>query len=233
MKCKAAFSDIRAQWEAYQRRLTYSKENSTTLTREAWVIPLLERLDFTLEFQRRAAILGNDTFAFSHRAGDDPEAPPVHIIAHDQRLDQRGEARRSPHALVQEYLNRADALWGLVTNGDKLRLLRDTARLARPTYVEFDLRALVEANLYSEFVLLYRLLYRSRFPRGAADAHECWLEKYYQQGLEEGGRVREHLREGVEEALRVLGTAFLAHPESRGLRQALQAGRLHPADYYR
>ena len=230
---QAAFSDIRAQWEAYQRRLTYSKESATTLTRGSWVIPLLERLGFTLEFQRRAATAGADTFDFSHRAGVDPEAPPVHVVAHDQKLDHRGEARRSPHALVQEYLNRTDALWGLVTNGDKLRLLRDSARLARPTYVEFDLRALVTDNLYSEFVLLYRLLHRTRFPQGAADAHECRLEKYYQQGLDEGGRVREHLREGVEVALQELGTAFLAHSESQALRQAIQVGRLLPEDYYR
>jgi hypothetical protein len=38
---QAAFSDIHAQWEAYQRRLTYSKESATTLTRESWVIPLI------------------------------------------------------------------------------------------------------------------------------------------------------------------------------------------------
>jgi len=230
---QAAFSDIRAQWEAFQRRLTYSKESSTTLTRTAWVIPFLERLGFDLVPQRRAAVVGSDTFFFSHRAGDDPDAPPVHIVAFDQELDKRGEARRSPHALVQEYLNRTDALWGLVTNGEKLRLLRDTARLARPTYLEFDLRALLTANLYSDFVLLFRLLHRTRFPRGAADAPECWLEKYYQQGLEEGGRVRDRLRDGVEQALTILGTALLAHPESEDLRRAFQEGRLEASAYYR
>lgn len=230
---QAAFSDMRSLWDAFLRRLSFSKESSTTLTREAWAIPLLERLGYDLVFQRRAAAVGGDAFAFSHRAGEDPEAPPVHLVAIDQPLGQRGDGRRSPHALVQEYLNRADALWGLVTNGKQLRLLRDSARLARPTYVEFDLEALFTANLYSEFVLLYRLLHRSRFPKGAADAPECWLEKYYQQGIEEGGRVREHLREGVEKALQLLGTAFLAHPDSEALRQAIAAGRLSAVDYYR
>ncbi|MBI3909969.1 MAG: N-6 DNA methylase, partial [Armatimonadetes bacterium] len=86
---------------------------------------------------------------------------------------------------------------------------------------------------YSEFVLLYRLLHRSRLPQGAADAHECWLEKYYQQGIDEGGRVREHLRDGVEAALKQLGSAFLAHPESGALRQALREGRLDAQGYYR
>ncbi|MCL6622943.1 MAG: N-6 DNA methylase, partial [Syntrophobacterales bacterium] len=230
---QAAFADLRSLWDAFQRRLSFSKESSTTLTREAWVIPVLERLGYDLVFQRRAALVGGDAFAFSHRAGEDPEAPPVHVVGHDQPLDRKGDARRSPHALVQEYLNRADALWGLVTNGRKLRLLRHSARLARPTYLEFDLEALLTAHLYSEFVLLYRLLHRSRLPRSAAEAHECWLEKYYQQGIEEGGRVREHLRDGVEEALKQLGTAFLSHPNNEPLRQALEAGRLDGPGFYR
>jgi hypothetical protein len=230
---QAVFSDMRSFWDAFQRRLSFSKESSTTLTREAWVIPVLERLGYDLVFQRRAAMVGGDAFAFSHRAGEDPEAPPVHLVAIDQPLGQRGDGRRSPHALVQEYLNRTDALWGLVTNGEKLRLLRNTARLARPTFVEFDLQTLVQGNLYSEFVLLYRLLHRSRLPQGAADAPACRLEKYYQQGIEEGGRVREHLREGVEAALQHLGTAFLAHPDSEALRQAITSGRLSAVDYYR
>jgi hypothetical protein len=230
---QAAFADLRSFWDAFLRRLEFSRESSTTLTREAWVIPMLERLGYDLDFQRRAAAVGGDTFPFSHRAGKDPEAPPVHVVAYDQPLDRRGEARRSPHALVQDYLNRADALWGLVTNGKKLRLLRHTVRLARPTYLEFDLEALLTANLYSEFTLLYRLLHRSRLPRSAADAHECWLEQYYQQGIEEGGRVRERLRDGVIAALKELGTALLSHKDNEPLRQALRAGSLDGPGFYR
>lgn len=230
---QAAFSDLRSYWDAFQRRKERSRESATTLTREAWVIPFLERLDYKPVFQRRAAVVETETFHFSHRASEDPEAPPIHIVSYDQPLDRRGEGRRSPHALMQEYLNRSDALWGLVTNGEKLRLLRHTPRVARPVYLEFDLPALLEGNLYSEFVLLYRLLHRSRLPRTAAEAHQCWLEKYYQQGIEEGGRVRDRLRDGVEEALKILGTAFLVHPDSHALRQAIQEGRLKAEDYYR
>jgi len=198
------------------------------------VIPFLERLGFDLHFQRGAAQAGGEGYAISHRAGDEADAPPVHIVTVGQPLDRRSDgARRSPHALVQEYLNRSDALWGLVTNGERLRLLRDTARIARPTYAEFDLRAMIEGNLYSEFVLLYRLLQRGRFPRGGGDAASCPLEEYYQQGIDEGGRVREHLRDGVEQALQVLGTAFLAHPDSADLRERLSSGRLTATAYYR
>lgn len=230
---QTAFSDMRSLWDAFQRRLGYSRESPTTLTREAWMGPLLERLGYGLSYQRGATQVATESYNISHRAGDDPSAPPVHIVGIDQSVDRRDGARRSPHAMVQEYLNRSDSLWGIAADGERLRVLRDSARLSRPTYLEFDLRAMVEAGLYNEFVLLYRLLHRSRLPTSAEDAHECLLERYYQDGIEEGGRVRDHLRDGVEAALRVLGTGFLSHPGSQGLREAFVGQRLNAASYYR
>ena len=229
-----AFSDARLHWEGFKRRRERSRESLTTLTRESWVIPLLEILGYELTYQPRAAVVDGNSYAISHRPGDDPDAPPVHIVATDRKLDSRGEGgQRSPHALVQEYLNRTDPLWGIVTNGVRLRLLRDSARLARPTYVEFDLEAIFEENLYSEFVVFWRLCHRSRLPQGADDAYECLFEQYHQQGIDEGGRVRERLREGIEEALVILGTGFLQHPDSGRLREALAADRLDDVGYYR
>ena len=64
-----------------------------------------------------------------------------------------------------EYLNRSYMLWGIVTNGSKLRLLRNVIRISKPTYLEFDLEGMVSGNLYSEFVLLYRLLHPPGFRR--------------------------------------------------------------------
>jgi hypothetical protein len=229
-----AFSDARAYWEAFTRRRATSRESATTLTREAWIIPLLETLGFPpLAFQRAALAAGGETFPISHLAGDDPHAPPVHIVGVDQSLERRERGRRSPHALVQEYLNRSDALWGIVTNGERLRLLRDSTRIAHPTFIEFDLQGMIEGNLYSEFTLLYRLLHGSRFPRGAEDAAECVLERLYQEGIAAGGRVREKLSDGGGRALEALGNGFLAHPESGALRERLASGALTEADYYR
>src|SRR5438105_7562931 len=63
---QAAFSDVRAYWEAFQRRLARSKEAATTVTREAWVVPLLERLGFQPKYHGSAGVHG-DTFVISHR----------------------------------------------------------------------------------------------------------------------------------------------------------------------
>ena len=231
---QSAFSDARSFWDAFQRRLERSRESRTTITREDWVVPFLELLGFyKLQLQRASLEAGGESFFISHLAGEDAGAPPVHIAVIDQDLDRRDGARRSPHALVQDYLNRSDALWGIVTNGRRLRLLRDSARLAKPTYLEFDLEGMIASNLYSEFVLLYRLLHASRFPRDGATAHECLLERYYQQGIDEGGRVRDKLRDGVQEALKIVGTAFLAHPDSGALREKFARNHIDAPRYYR
>ena len=234
---QAAFSDVRSTWDAFRRRLVFSKESRTSLTRSAWMLPFFERLGFDQVIYTPAAVqAGGESFAISHRAGDDPAAPPVQIGAIDEPLGKKsGNARRSPHALVQEYLNRSDALWGMVANGENVRLLRDSARFSKPTYLEFDLGAMIEGNLYSEFVILFRLLHRTRFPDGATDTATCILEKLYQSGLETGGRVRDHLRDGVEKAIDELGAAFLRHPGSDKLREAMAGPdpRLSSVDYYR
>ena len=232
---QSSFSDASLRWDAFNRRRERSRQNLTTLTRQDWAAPLFEILGFPpLELQRGSIELGGTTFPISHLAYSAEHAPPVHIVAPDQSLDQRGRnTRRSPHALVQEYLNHSESLWGLVTNGARLRLLRDSARLSKPTYLEFDLQAMLEGNAYGEFTALYRLIHATRFPNPDAEPHECLLESYYNQGIEEGGRVRERLRDGVKNALEILGAALLRHPSNDALREAFHSKRLSENDYYR
>ena len=230
-----SFSDARVHWESFRRRLERSRESRTTLTRQDWMAEFFELLGFPpLEYQRAAVDSGGASFPISHRTHSGENSPPVHIVGVDQELDQRGAAnRRTPHALVQDFLNRSEALWGVVTNGAKLRLLRDSARLSKPTYLEFDLQAMIEGNAYSEFVVLYRLLHATRFPHDGVEPHECLLEDYYTQGIEEGGRVREKLRDGVKSALEVLGTALVEHPRNDSLRDEIRNERLEESQYYR
>jgi hypothetical protein len=226
-----AFSDALAYWQAYQTRLARGRESATTITRETWILPLLEELGYALGFQRAATVVGGNSYTISHRLSDDPASPPVHIVSSELELDRRGNDARSAHALVQDYLNRSDALWGITTNGKRLRLLRNTVRFSRPSFVEFDLEAIFAGNLYSDFVLFYRLVHASRLPRVAGDVHQCWLERYYQLGIEQGGRVRERLRDGVKEALEILGSGLLA--DSEPLRAKLACNQLAELEFYR
>ena len=43
------------------------------------------------------------------------------------------------------------ALWGLCSNGVRLRLMRDNASLTRPAYIEADLRRIFEADAVRRF----------------------------------------------------------------------------------
>ncbi|NWJ46751.1 MAG: N-6 DNA methylase [Chloroflexi bacterium] len=233
-----AWGDARAYWEAFRRRLLRLKEQDpgTSDTRQYWVTPLLESLGYTVTFMPTASVVNNHTYAISHRAGKDENFPPIHIEGFRRSLDQRpesGRPRLSPHALMQEYLNNTEHLWGIVTNGRQLRLLRDSSRTTRLTFVEFDLQAMLEGEKFSEFALFYRLLHRTRLPEGMDDAPKCLLEQYHQQALEAGGRVREGLRDGVETALRELGNGFLRHSANSALREAVASGKLSALDYYR
>lgn len=106
----AAWADVRVYWEAFQRSLRRLRDDdpATTVTRERWVVPLLETLGYKLTYIPAAATVGGRSYAISHRAGEGEGAPPVHIEGVRRSLDQRGPAGRprlSPHALVQEYLN--------------------------------------------------------------------------------------------------------------------------------
>ncbi|MGC8795277.1 MAG: hypothetical protein ACP5U2_18010, partial [Bryobacteraceae bacterium] len=239
----SVFADARAQWEVFQRRLERLPDTdpATSVTRDAWVIPFLSLLGYELRYNPRAYEVDGLTFAISHRAGEAEDAPPVHSVGARQelgRLAPTGRPRLAPHSLVQEYLNRTEHLWGIVTNGLTLRLLRDSTYVRRQAYVEFDLQQIFEEQRFSDFAVLYRLLHRSRLPRSAEDAQDCWLEQYYQHAVEQGGRVRDRLRDGVEACIKRLADGFLSHPENQSLRARVspsyrEPDRLPPEELYR
>ena len=227
----AAWSEVRAYWSAFQHRLARLDANdpATSVTRDRWMIPLMSALGYELDYTSRAREADGRTYPISHRANAAEGAPPVHIAGCRQSLDRRptaGALRMAPHSMLQEYLNRSEALWGIVTNGYELRLLRDSLLLRRLAYVQFDLRQMMEGEQFADFGLLYRLLHRSRLPRTEADAADCWLETYYRHTVEQGGRVREHLRDGVEQALLQLANGLLAHPANSRLRERASGGAL-------
>ena len=229
----SVFADVRSLWRVFQNRRERLPESDwgTSLTRDAWVIPLLNLLGYELRYNTRAPEVNGEPFPISHRAGEHEDSPPVHIVSFRQdlgRVPPSGRPRLAPHSLVQEYLNRTDHLWGLVTNGLTLRLLRDSAYVRRQAYVEFDLAAIFDEQHFEDFFVLYRLLHRTRLPSGIGDAARCLLEQYHQHSVEQGGRVRDRLRDGVEECIRRLGNAFLAHPGNEELRRRLNLPERDP-----
>ncbi|WP_411573512.1 Eco57I restriction-modification methylase domain-containing protein [Streptomyces fradiae] len=190
-----------------------------------WLAQLFRKLDFGALTEVGAAGIPADSdtekrFPVSHRHGP----ALVHRIPWNQELDKRPAAGHVPaQSMLQDCLNRTEAhLWGVLTNGRRLRLLRDSSSFTTAAYVEFDLEAIFDGELFSEFVLLYCVLHASRFTvaEGAA-ASGCWLEKWRTVAIESGSRALDHFRDGVQAALTVLGTGFLSHPGNDELRKHL------------
>jgi very-short-patch-repair endonuclease len=205
----------------------------TTITRERWLLPLFRELDYG-RLQTTAAIeVDGNSYAISHGW----EHVPVHLVSYKLDLDKRtpgvaGASTASPHSLVQVALNRSDNhLWGFLSNGTRLRILRDNVTLTRQAYVEFDLEAMMDGEVYSDFVLLWLLCHQSRVE--GERPSDCWLEKWMKVAEQQGTRALDQLRGGVEDAITAFGSGFLAHPANAALREKLQSGELDKQDYYR
>ena len=211
-------------------------DRGTTLTRERWLLILLRELGYGRVSTTPAGGLaaGGKQVPISHVW----EHVPMHLLGHRIELDRRtqgvaGAATSSPQSMVQELLNRSDAhLWALLSNGLTLRLLRDSTSLVGSAYVEFDLEAIFDADLFADFLLLFSVCHQSRLEvrdpeKGAAS---CWLEAWRTESLESGSRALNQLRDGVIQAITTLGTGFLAHPANAQLRHGLAEGSLRIED---
>lgn len=162
--------------------------------------------------------------------------PIVVVPPADEKLDRRSAAlstdrSRSPAFALQDYLNdNDDALWGLVTNGVLIRLMRDNASLTRPAYIEADLTQIFANEDAASFSILWLMIHRSRFGQTGAPATDCALERWRDAGSREGEAARERLADQVEIALKCLGSGFLeANPELAG---KLKSGEINLTEWF-
>ena len=227
---------LKKHWKSFQNAKEQLAEGDTgtSLTNERWLLPLFKELDYGRLQTGEPPVIEEKTYPirrfYNHT--------PIHLLGWNLPLDKRtkgaaGAATASPHSMVQEFLNRSDDhLWAILSNGRQLRILRDNIALSRQAYVEFDLEAMMEGEVYSDFALLWVLCHQSRLE--AEKQEECWLEKWSKLAREEGTRVLKNLREGVADAIEALGEGFLAHPQNDDLRSKLQeSGSLSKDDFYR
>ena len=234
-----AWADAQDYWRIFQRKLEPLKPESpaTSETRNNWVVPLLGLLGHQLEYQARGVTINDKLFPVSHRTINRGNTP-VHIIGCrepaglDRKPEKTGGPRMSAHAMVQEYLNLKDELYGLVTNGLVLRLLRDSSRLVKLTYLEFDLERIFSEGLFADFAVLFRLLHASRLPQSLEDSSTCWLERYHQDSLDSGARIRSGLSKAVEQAILDFANGFLSQEANHDLHEQIHSGQLTPEGYY-
>jgi len=162
--------------------------------------------------------------------------PVVVVPPSDEKLDRRSATlstnrTRSPSFALQDHLNEHDeTLWGLVTNGTLIRLMRDNASLTRPAYIEADLAQIFTNEDAASFAVLWLLFHRTRFGAAGAPTSDCALERWRDAGAREGEVARDRLAGQVETALKLLGSAFLeANPD---LAARLKAGEVNLTDWF-
>lgn len=232
-----AFQIACAQWKHFAPVLEREDVDTQVVT-QTFVEELLRDVFAYNTLQRSAAILVNDrAYPISFLAGN----IPVVVAPFNARLDDSlpefaiegsGSRKKSAFQLAQELLNASDAhLWAIVSNGRQLRLLRDAASLTRPSFLEIDLQDVLEGQRFSEFANVWRLLHASRAALNDKPEHSIW-EAWRETGKAEGTRVRDGLRNGVEQALLVLGEGFIQHPANQQLRSQLDTGELSKNDYF-
>jgi len=235
---------MRGVWKRFEDEFASASSNDAAigLTRERFLLPLLNQLDYgRVPPAPAGGLTGDDDtekrFLISHIWADDI---PIHLLGVGVDLDKRtpgvsGAAKQAPQSMVQEYLNRSGRhLWALLSNGRTLRLLRDSTSLTGSAYIEFDLDAIFAGELFSDFLLLYRMCHQSRLAALDAEVGQasCWTERWREAAAQTGARALDQLRDGVVEALETLGNGFLNYPGNQGLRERLSSGELAVSDMH-
>jgi hypothetical protein len=224
------------KWQEFKARVDASPDAaSARVTRERWLHILLRELGFAHLAADASVELGGKSYPVSHRFGP----VPVHLLGWRTDLDHKTPqvTARPPQAMLQELLNRSDDyLWALLSNGSVLRLLRDSTILTGQAYAEFDLEAVFDGEIFSDFVCMYLLCHATRFsPAEGGGPASCYLEQWRAFAADQGQRALAQLRRGVEQAISHLGTGFLSHPGNQHLRARLdpRSGELRIEDFNR
>lgn len=243
---------INRSWQkmlAVWRRFAALRDNlpegdpGTRLTREELLLPLFAELGYG----RLVAARPEDRLVRCTDTTPDQQEKsypvshfwlhsPIHLVGCGVDMDRRtrgiaGAAQSSPHSLVQEFLNRSDAhLWGFVSNGLVLRILRDNASLSRQAFVEFDLQGLFNGESFADFALLWMLCHQSRVE--AEKPENCWLEQWMREGRDAAVLALDSLRGAVRRAIVALGQGFM-DSRNPALRQRLYDGSLTRREYFR
>ena len=119
---------------------------------------------------------------------------------------------------MQEFLNCSDAHpWAIVSNGLRLRILRDNQPLSRQSFLEFDLEAMFAGEVYSDFVLLWLIVHASRFA-----ARETYAAHYGTARLRQlAGRIRGSRHGDLWRQFRLLAGALSGEPDFESVRRSL------------
>lgn len=241
------WSSLRNDWNFYKERAgnerLVNKDPYGTRRARDLMERLLQSLGYKLDRQVANIEVAGTGYDISYTCTDLGNMPFVIIgenITTDGSintldkcsLDYRAKGnmrKKSAHATMLEYLNATENVYGIISNGQILRIIRNSGQLVKLTYIEFDLRRMLEEDKYTEFCLMFRLLHASRF-RTSGD-EPCVMERWFNMSIESGNRIRNGLSRAVQTTMETIGNAVLT---SKGegndaLRRAFANGTMDAA----
>lgn len=219
------WSSLRNDWNFYKERAgnerLVNKDPYGTRRARDLMERLLQSLGYKLDRQVANIEVAGTGYDISYTCTDLGNMPFVIIgenITTDGSIDTldkcsldyraKGNMRKkSAHATMLEYLNATENVYGIISNGQILRIIRNSGQLVKLTYIEFDLRRMLEEDKYTEFCLMFRLLHASRF-RTSGD-EPCVLERWFNMSIESGNRIRNGLSRAVQTTMETIGNAVL------------------------
>lgn len=230
------WSSLRNDWNFYKERSLANDPYGTRRARDL-ISRLLSSLGFELKQNAANTVIDGRNYDITYFADNLASLPVIVVgdLTGDANIDtldrcsldyraKGGQRRKSPHATMLEYLNSTECIYGIVANGQTLRLIRNSGQLVKLTYIEFDLRRMLDEDKYTEFRLMFRLLHASRY-RSAGD-EPCVMERWFNMSIESGNRIRAGLSEAVQRAMERIGMAAVKGEKNMALRQAFENGEL-------
>lgn len=227
---------LNSHWKIFKqkREALKTSETGVTETRGNWAKYFFELLGYDISLTNAKSI-NDKSYAISHEVNN-KDGFPIHVVGCNQSLDKRHEngvrARLSPHALMQEYINSTEYLYGYITNGLYLRVLRDATQLSKLSYLEFNLEQMMEEGHYNEFALLYRLLHATRIADNKDDSANSYLEFYHNEAIASGTRIRDRLSDAFYTSILSLSNGFLKHNSNVYLRTQISEGNITAKSFY-
>lgn len=238
------WSSLRNDWNFYKERANnerlVNKDPYGTRRARDLMERLFQSLGYSLDRQATNIEVAGTNYDISYTCHDLSKMPFIIIgegISADGNIDtldkcsldyraKGGMRKKSAHATMLEYLNATENVYGIISNGQILRIIRNSGQLVKLTYIEFDLRHMLEEDKYTEFCLMFRLLHASRF-RTSGD-EPCVMERWFNMSIESGNRIRNGLSRAVQTTMETIGNAVLTS-EGEGnnaLREAFANGTM-------
>ena len=238
------WSSLRNDWSFYKERANnerlVNKDPYGTRRARDLMERLLQSLGYSLDRQATNIEVAGTGYDITYTCQSLGKMPFIVIgenISADGSIDtldkcsldyraKGGMRKKSAHATMLEYLNATENVYGIISNGQILRLIRNSGQLVKLTYIEFDLRRMLEEDKYTEFCLMFRLLHASRFQ--AKGDEPCVMERWFNMSIESGNRIRNGLSLAVQKTMETIGNAVLTS-EGKGneaLRNAFTEGTM-------